>query len=61
MQFSLARWNLAPRTTRQARRLTADFGPGIDARTAWVIARLARHPEEHGYAMAHLDGEEKTD
>ncbi|MFF5535934.1 hypothetical protein ACFY71_26205 [Streptomyces cinerochromogenes] len=49
------RWVLAPRTTWQARRLAADFGEGMDARTAWVMARLARHPEERGYAMGRLD------
>jgi hypothetical protein len=32
----------------------------MDARTAWVIARLARHPEERVYAMRHLDDEENT-
>ncbi|MGY9066818.1 hypothetical protein [Streptomyces sp. CAS3] len=56
--FSLARWALAPRTTWQARRLAVEFAAGVDARTAWVMARLARHPEEHVYAMRHLDREE---
>ncbi|MFD4578117.1 hypothetical protein ACFWNK_38195 [Streptomyces sp. NPDC058417] len=51
----LWRWVLAPRTTWQARRLAADFGPGMDGHTAWVMARLVRHPDEHGYAMHHLD------
>ncbi|MFH8558940.1 hypothetical protein ACH4FE_35860 [Streptomyces celluloflavus] len=60
VRFSLARWVLAPRTTWQARRLAADFGAGMDARTAWVMARLARHPDEHGYAMAHLDDEQRA-
>ncbi|MCY0921153.1 hypothetical protein OS965_23690 [Streptomyces sp. H27-G5] len=46
---------LAPRTTWQARPLAADFGEGMDARTAWVMARLARHPDEHGYATGHLE------
>ncbi|CAK7288461.1 hypothetical protein [Streptomyces misionensis] len=55
VRFPLVRWVLAPRTTWQARRLAADFGEGMDARTAWVMARLARHPDERGYAMAHLD------
>ncbi|WP_243279867.1 hypothetical protein [Streptomyces griseofuscus] len=55
VRFPLVRWLLAPRTTWQARRLAADFGEGMDARTAWVMARLARHPDERGYAMAHLD------
>jgi hypothetical protein len=35
------RWVLAPRTAWQARHLAADFGEGIDARTAWVTARRA--------------------
>lgn len=60
VRFSLTRWVLAPRTTWQARRLDADFGTGKDARTAWVMARLARHPDEHGYAMAHLDDEQRA-
>ncbi|WP_336052220.1 hypothetical protein [Streptomyces sp. CA2R101] len=59
VRFSLTRWLLAPRTTWQARRLAADFGPGMDARTAWTMARLARHPDEHVYAMAHLDGDDR--
>ncbi|SFT31455.1 hypothetical protein SAMN04487982_11991 [Streptomyces sp. ok210] len=61
--FPLVRWALAPRTTWQARRLAADFGEGMDARTAWVmarLARLARHPDEHGYAMGHLDDERRA-
>ncbi|MFB9608662.1 hypothetical protein ACFFTQ_37490 [Streptomyces roseofulvus] len=60
VRFSLARWVLAPRTTWQARRLAADFGEGMDARTAWVMARLARHPDEHVYAMAHLDDDRRA-
>ncbi|MGW3060594.1 hypothetical protein ACWC98_32335 [Streptomyces goshikiensis] len=60
VRFPLARWVLAPRTTGQARRLAAEFGEGMDARTAWVMTRLARHPDEHGYAMAHLDDEGRT-
>ncbi|MEU0582101.1 hypothetical protein [Streptomyces sp. NPDC006132] len=52
------RWVLAPRTTWQARRLAAEFGSGMDARTAWALARLARHPEEHVYAMRLLNGDE---
>ncbi|MGX7760387.1 hypothetical protein ACWQ06_17245 [Streptomyces angustmyceticus] len=58
VRFSLTRWLLAPRTTWQARRLAAGFGPGMDARTAWTMARLARHPDEHVYAMALLDGDD---
>lgn len=58
IRFPLVRWVLAPRTTWQARRLAADFGPGMDARTAWALARLRRHPEEDEYAKRHLaDGE----
>jgi hypothetical protein len=59
-RFPLVRWVLAPRTTWQARRLAADFGEGMDARTAWAMARLARHPDEHGYAMAHLDDKRRS-
>ncbi|MER5886989.1 hypothetical protein ABT160_24460 [Streptomyces sp. NPDC001941] len=55
VRFSFARWVLAPRTTWQARRLAAAFGDGMDARTAWAMARLARHPEERLLALAHLD------
>ncbi|MGW1014729.1 hypothetical protein ACWD4X_32410, partial [Streptomyces termitum] len=61
VRFSLARWALAPRTTWQARRLAAGFGEGMDARTAWVMARLARHLDEHIYAMAHLDDPRAAD
>lgn len=61
VRFSLARWILAPRTTWQARRLAADFGEGMDARTAWVMARLARHPDERGYTMGHLDDRRAAD
>lgn len=57
VRFPLMRWVLAPCTTWQARRLASDFGDGMDARTAWVMARLIHHPEEHGFAMAHLDDE----
>ncbi|MEV6549200.1 hypothetical protein AB0M57_10865 [Streptomyces sp. NPDC051597] len=60
VRFSLVRWVLAPRTTWQARRLGVGFGEGMDAKTAWVMARLARHPDELGYAMAHLDDERRT-
>ncbi|MFJ4829321.1 hypothetical protein ACIP79_05250 [Streptomyces sp. NPDC088747] len=58
VRFSLVRWVLAPRTTWQARCLAAEFEPGMDARTAWMMARLARHPDERPYAMRHLNGEE---
>ncbi|MGA5895176.1 hypothetical protein [Streptomyces venetus] len=46
-----------PRPPRQSRRLAADYGEGMDARTAWVMARLARRPDERGYATTHLDDE----
>jgi hypothetical protein len=49
-----------PRTTWQARRRATDFEEGVDARTAWVMARLTRHPDERGYAMTHLDDERRT-
>ncbi|MGW4855899.1 hypothetical protein ACWEPZ_32230 [Streptomyces sp. NPDC004288] len=60
VRFPLARWMLAPRTTWRARCLAADFGAGMDARTAWTLARLHRHPDEHAYAMAHLDDENRV-
>ncbi|MDJ0342623.1 hypothetical protein QMK19_02200 [Streptomyces sp. H10-C2] len=41
-----------------ARHLAAEFGPGMNARTARAMARLARHPEGHEYAMLHLNSEE---
>ncbi|MFB8033883.1 hypothetical protein ACFC5Z_13180 [Streptomyces sp. NPDC056004] len=44
---------------RRCRR-AADFGEGMDARTAWVMARLARHPDERGYAMGHLDDDRRA-
>ncbi|MEU0633037.1 hypothetical protein [Streptomyces sp. NPDC005989] len=46
--------------TWQTRRLAADFGEGMDARTAWVMASLARHPDECGYAMGHLDDDRRA-
>lgn len=60
VQFSLVRRMLAPRTALQARRLMAEFGPGMDAQSAWVMARLVRHPDELPYAMWHLNGEKQT-
>ncbi|MDV9171023.1 hypothetical protein R6V09_12865 [Streptomyces sp. W16] len=60
IRLQLRRWVLAPRTTWQARRLAAEFGPGMDDRTAWVMARLAQHPDELPLAMRHLDREENT-
>ncbi|MGW0538321.1 hypothetical protein [Streptomyces sp. NPDC003032] len=60
IRFPLARWVLTPRTTWQARRLAASFGEEMDAKMAWVLARLARHPDERGYAMAHLDDERRA-
>jgi hypothetical protein len=61
VRFPLVRWVLAPHSTWQARRLATQFGDGMDARTAWVMARLARHPDERGYAMSHLDDERAAD
>ncbi|MEW2044015.1 hypothetical protein AB0885_45080 [Streptomyces sp. NPDC005534] len=58
VRFSMGRWILAPRTTWQARRIAADFGPGMDAKTAWVMARLQRHPDEYPYMVRHLDGDQ---
>jgi hypothetical protein len=55
----MARWLLAPITTWRARRLATEFGPGMDASTAWMLARLASHPAEMPYAMRHLSDEEK--
>ncbi|MER6558678.1 hypothetical protein ABT300_13185 [Streptomyces sp. NPDC001027] len=60
VRFSLLGWVLAPLTTLQARSLMAEFGPGMDAQTAWMTARLARHPDEVPYARWRLTGEEKT-
>jgi hypothetical protein len=31
--------------------MAAEFGPGMDAHTAWVMARLARHPDELPHAV----------
>lgn len=59
VRFSIGRWLLSPHTAFQARRMAAEFGDGMDARTAWAMARLARHPEERGYAMAHLNVERR--
>ncbi|MFI7086558.1 hypothetical protein ACIBUR_23545 [Streptomyces anulatus] len=61
VRFPLVRSVLAPRTTWQARRLAVDFGGGMDARTAWVMARLARHSDEHDLAMRHLNAEREPD
>ncbi|MFE2972986.1 hypothetical protein ACFXKC_57750 [Streptomyces sp. NPDC059340] len=55
--FPLLRWVLAPRTTWQARRIAADFGPGMDTQTAWTMARLQLCPDERPWAMTHLDSE----
>lgn len=57
--FPLTRWLLAPLTTWRARRLAATYGPGIDARTAWALARTATHPEERPFAMNHLSEEKE--
>lgn len=60
LRLQMWRWVLAPRTTWQARRLAAEFGPGMDTRTAWVMARLARRPDEFPLTMRHLDREENA-
>ncbi|MFJ8769871.1 hypothetical protein [Streptomyces clavifer] len=52
VRLSMARWLLAPCTMWHARRLAA-AAPGMDAQTAWVVARLTRHPDEYAYALAH--------
>ncbi|MET8038775.1 hypothetical protein [Streptomyces sp. NPDC005345] len=56
VRFSAERWILAPRTTWQARRIAADFGPGMDAGTAWTMARMQRHPDEYAYVINQLGG-----
>ncbi|MFK0188277.1 hypothetical protein ACIQV1_29150 [Streptomyces rubiginosohelvolus] len=53
-RLSMTRWLLAPRTMWHARRLAA-ADPSLDAQTAWMIARLTRHPDEYAYALAHPD------
>ncbi|GAA2428935.1 hypothetical protein GCM10010405_09560 [Streptomyces macrosporus] len=58
MRFPLAHWVLAPRTTWRARRIAATSGLDMDARTAWVVARLTRRSEEYPYAMRRPDGED---
>lgn len=50
--FTISRWLLAPVTTWRALRLTRKQ-PGMDPRTAWMVARLAIHPEEKPLARAH--------
>lgn len=57
-RFSLARWMLAPRTTWQARGLAGSSG--MDAESAWVTARLARHPEERGFLMRSPDSDHQV-
>ncbi|PJN24786.1 hypothetical protein CG717_31680 [Streptomyces sp. CB02613] len=37
----------------RARLAAAD--PNLDAQTAWRVARLTRHPDEHAYVLAHPD------
>ncbi|MFC9429575.1 hypothetical protein [Streptomyces sp. NPDC056987] len=53
----LWRWVLAPGTSWRARRLAASFGPGMDADTAWTLARLERHPDERPHALRRLNGD----
>lgn len=54
IRFSADRWILAPVTTWRAQRVARDFGLGMDARTAWVIARMTSHPEELHLALHSL-------
>ncbi|MEU3219821.1 hypothetical protein [Streptomyces sp. NPDC006971] len=61
VKFPLTRWLLAPLTTWRARRLAAAYGPGMDARTAWALARMAAHPEEISFAMNHLSQGEQDE
>ncbi|MEU0787351.1 hypothetical protein ABZ341_38120 [Streptomyces sp. NPDC006173] len=60
VSFPVERWILAPRTTWQARRIAADFGPGMDASTAWTMARLQRHLDEYPCMVKHLDGDQTS-
>ena len=53
-RFPTRRWILAPITTWRARRMVAEYGPGMDARTAWALTRVADLPEEIGFALHHL-------
>lgn len=59
-RFPFICWLLAPATTWQARRVVAKYGHRTDARTAWVIARLERHPEESVYVTHRLSGQRKA-
>lgn len=36
-------------------RCLAAAGPRLNKQAAWMVARLARHPDEHAYALAHPD------
>ncbi|MGW6600023.1 hypothetical protein [Streptomyces sp. NPDC055036] len=42
--------------TWQVRRLAFEAGPGMDADTAWLTARIARHPDERVYLLRRLHG-----
>ncbi|MFJ5850781.1 hypothetical protein [Streptomyces sp. NPDC092903] len=53
-RLSMTRWLLTPRTMWHARRLAA-ADPSMDAQTAWMVAGLTRHPDEHAYALGHPD------
>ncbi|MER7973066.1 hypothetical protein ABTX35_29390 [Streptomyces sp. NPDC096080] len=57
----LWRWVLAPRTTWESRRLAASLGPGTDAEVAWMLARLARHPDEVVHLGPRLEVPGHTD
>lgn len=40
--------------------LAVGLGGGMDARTAWMMACLARHPDGHVYGMPHLDHDRRA-
>lgn len=61
IKFPLSRWLLAPLTTWRARRTATAYGPGMDARTAWALARTATHPDEISFAMNHLSQDKEDD
>ncbi|MFI9018713.1 hypothetical protein ACIGZI_32235 [Streptomyces griseus] len=52
-RLSMTRWLLSPRTMWHARCLTA-ADPRLNKQAAWMVARLARHPDEHAYMIAMM-------
>ncbi|CCA59461.1 hypothetical protein SVEN_6175 [Streptomyces venezuelae ATCC 10712] len=40
--------------------LAVGLGEGMDARTAWMMACLARHPDGHVYGMPHLEDDRRA-